>query len=475
MGVEWYEVSMIATWKQNEGQAVDGIALLRLLGGGEASAVYLAERAGGQRCAIKLVPTENVANQLPLSRWEQASKLSHPHLSRILQWGAGRLDGKSLVYVVMEFAEEELASLDRPLTPKEARETLTPIVKALAYLHDKGFAHGRLKPSNVLSVEEELKISGDAPLRKGERHASASASQPYDPPELASSGVTPAGDVWSLGIMLVEAMTKELPTFDGGVVRLPDLLKPDAFRAVAAGCLERDPARRWTVADLTQWLERGIVPAPKRVRPRYLLPLAAAIGVVALGALAFPYVWPYLASSPTAASESQTGPAPAPAPAKPPVASVEPDRAPAPPPARVSAIPVREVPHVDPVEPAPESKPESKPEPKPKPESNSAGIAVDVSSPDVVQSVVPDVPAKARGTIHGKVPIVVRVQADASGAVSSAKIESGASSKFFADMALKAAHQWKFAPGADGREWLVRFEFVHDQQHPVTARVILSP
>jgi TonB family protein len=95
--------------------------------------------------------------------------------------------------------------------------------------------------------------------------------------------------------------------------------------------------------------------------------------------------------------------------------------------------------------------------------------------PGVAQPVIPDVPAKSRATIHGKVPIVVRVQADASGAVTGAKIESGGSSKYFADMALKAARQWKFVAGADGREWLVRFEFVHDAEHPVSAKVILAP
>jgi hypothetical protein len=38
-------------------------------------------------------------------------------------------------------------------------------------------------------------------------------------------------------------------------------------------------------------------------------------------------------------------------------------------------------------------------------------------------------------------------------------------------MALSAAKQWKFAAGADGREWLVRFEFTHDTDHPVTTKV----
>jgi len=490
---------MIATWKQHEGQAVDGIVLLQVLGGGESSAVFLAERAG-ERCAVKLVPTEDGVAQLPLSRWEQASKLSHPHLTRILQWGGGRLSGVSLVYVAMEFAEEELSSVDRLLTPKETRETLTPAVKALAYLHSKGFAHGRIKPSNILSVGEELKISGDAPLHKGEHHA-ASTQLLYDPPELAKSGVTPAGDVWSLGVTLVQAMTMELPTFEGGVLRLPDALHPDPFREVAAGCLQREPERRWTVADLAQWLERGTVPAPKRIRPRYLLPAAAVAGVVVLGAVVWTYGGPYLTgsqrSSPAAERVATPAPAPPPPPAEAPVvaeapkvaskkaakesakvaakelakvAAKEPTKAPAAlretPPPEIKSAEVRA---------ASESKPPAEPKPSPPADAAAAVAASDVSSPDVLQPFVPDVPTKAVATIHGKVPIVVRVQADPAGAVTSAAIESGGSSKYFANLALNAARQWKFVPGPDARAWMLRFEFTRDAKHPVSARVILAP
>src|SRR5580704_12486565 len=116
---------MIATWKQYEGQAVDGIPLLQLLGGSEAGAVYIGELAG-EKCAIKLVPAEEAVAQIPLARWQQASKLTHPHLTRIHQWGRARLNGVSLVYLAMEYAEEDLGGVDRPLTPKEAREMLTP-------------------------------------------------------------------------------------------------------------------------------------------------------------------------------------------------------------------------------------------------------------------------------------------------------------------------------------------------------------
>jgi hypothetical protein len=452
---------MFATWKQHEGQAVDGIALLRLLGSGESSAVFEAELAG-ERCSIKLVPTEDVVAQVPLSRWEQASKLSHPHLSRILKWGRAQLDGISLVYAAMEYAEEELASVDRPLTPREAREMLNPAAKALGYIHGKGFAHGRIQPSNVLSVRDVLKVSGDAPLKLGERHASSPGPRPYDPPEIATSGVTPAGDVWSLGVSLVWAMTKELPTLDGGVVRLPDSLRPDIFRVVAAGCLERDPARRWTVANISQWLERETLPSSKRVRPRYFWPAAAA-GVIALGTVAWIYGGPYLTSAQPSNRPAQAAATPSPQPPpQPPAAST----APAPDPVEAPARPAATRPPAD-------AKPAArvKPEPHDAADASPVVAANDVTSPDVLQPVVPDVTAKARATIHGKVPIVVRVEADASGTVTSAKIESGASSKYFANLSLKAVHQWKFVPGADAREWLVRFEYIRDADHPVSARV----
>ncbi len=329
--VEWFGRTMIATWKQYEGQAVDGIPLLRLMGGSEAGAVYLGELAGAQ-CAIKLAPVEEAAAQIPLARWQQASKLSHPHLTKIHQWGRARLNGASLVYLAMEYAEEELGSVDRPLTPKEAREMLTPAVSALVYLHGQKFAHGRIQPSNILSVNDVLKISGDAPLRFGERRAASPTLSPadvsgYAPPELATTGVTAAGDVWSLGVTLVEALTKALPVIEGDAVRLPDSLKPDSFREVALGCLRRDPGQRWSMEDVSQWLERGTVPAPKRASPRrYLVPAGVAAGVVVFGAIA----WTHFAGG------SDQSAKPAAAPSAPPVvmqqkpAEVAPNSGPAP-------------------------------------------------------------------------------------------------------------------------------------------------
>ena len=426
---------MIATWEKHEGQAVDGIRLLRLLGGADASAAYLAE-LDGRRCALKVVPTDGVAAAVLLARWRQASELSHPHLTRLLRWGTTILEGP-VAYVAMEYAEEVLADLDRPLTPKEAREMLTPAVAALAYLHGQGMAHARIKPSNLLSAGDVLKISGDAPRRIGE--ISPVGSSPYDPPELKTSGATAAGDVWSLGVALVEAVTKELPQTKTTPPRWPQFPFPDELRQVIDGCLQRDPELRWSVEDIAHWLRHGGPAHKPAERRRYWVPVSAgAAALVVIGAIAFEHrAVPPAPSIPPPIAPNATEPSPPPAPA----------------PVEANPAPPAEA-------------------PRPRQPAAASGLADIVSAG--IQPVLPKVPDKARLTIHGRVRISVHVEADSSGAVTSATLQSG-TSKYFADLALKAARQWKFAPGAAGLAWNLRFVFSRDADHPVSVQANPAP
>jgi len=78
----------------------------------------------------------------------------------------------------------------------------------------------------------------------------------------------------------------------------------------------------------------------------------------------------------------------------------------------------------------------------------------------VVHQVLPDVPSKARSTIQGTVRVGIRVRVDSSGSVTDAAIESPGPSRYFANLALKAAQQWKFAHGRGApRDWTIRFDF----------------
>jgi hypothetical protein len=115
------------TWQQWEGRVINGrFPLRQYLGGSEQSAVYLTE-IDGSKAAIKLIPADAAQAQIRLSRWELASKLSHPHLLRILHTGCWRADDeRDMLFAVMELADENLAEIlpSRRLTPAEASEML---------------------------------------------------------------------------------------------------------------------------------------------------------------------------------------------------------------------------------------------------------------------------------------------------------------------------------------------------------------
>ena len=248
---------MAGASKQWEGQMVAGVFPLRqYLGESDNSAVFLTEYGEGepQKAAIKLVPADPATAELQLSSWRLAAQLSHPNLLRLFRTGRCSLDGDDLLYLVMEFAEENLSEIlpQRALTPEETRDMLCPVLDALEYLHGKGFVHGDLKPANILASGDNLKLSSDTISRIGEPQAAARKAGAYDPPEAISGRLTPATDVWSLGMTLVEVMTQRLPDWQPASQREP--LVPAAmatpFQEIARQCLRLEPQRRIGIADI---------------------------------------------------------------------------------------------------------------------------------------------------------------------------------------------------------------------------------
>lgn len=430
------------SWKNWEGRIADErFPLRKWLGGSDHSAVFLTERPGAesQKAVIKLILPENLDQDAQVARWATAAKLSHPHLIRLFECGSGAINGTPFRYVVMEFAEENLAEILplRALAPEEASEMLQPAAEALDYLHRSNLAHGRIRPSNIMAVDNVLKISADGVARIGERRVRRVPTA-YDAPEVTITGLSSAADIWALGVTLLAVLTQnepELTNGDPAPVVVPETI-PQLLRDRARRCLELDPQKRCTAADI---LGRPQVPNPKadvpiavRVaeapsqeehspkepsRKRFVIPiLIVAIVVIA---------W--------AGSKFVTHP--------PPVPAAETQQVSAPPPV---AIPAAQ-------SPAPFS--ENK-QPAPK------GLA----RGSVSHQVMPEISRGAQNTIKGHVKVSVHVSVDASGNVSQAKFVSAGSSKYFADRALAAARSWKFTPPqVDGQaassEWILRFQF----------------
>ncbi len=444
---------MSETWKRWEGQIVNGeFPLLRYLGGANHSAVFLTERRAGtlQKAAIKLILADPKGSESQLRRWEQSAKLVHPHLIRLFETGRCELEGTLLLYVVIEAAEEDLSQIlpERPLSPAEVREMLPPVLDALAHIHGKGMVHGRLRPSNILAAGDQVKVSGDTLRAAGELVTSLSGMDGYDPPEAPSGKLTPAADVWSLAITLVQALTQQRPVWDPAKptrLSLPQGV-PEPFLEIARRCLQVDPQQRWTVTEIAARLQPP-QPVPAKPAPgsairegkkklgqwRFVLALTAA-AVVALIVM----------------SRNKTRSSP------PPVRSVEVQPQEAGP--SSSALPE--------LSPAPrEPKPSPATRAKTPPSAGSDGLSQSGAVKGaVLQQVMPRVSPSARDTIEGKIRVRVRVEVDPSGNVTEAALVSPGPSQYFARLAIEASRGWKFTPPqargqAVASEWVLRFGF----------------
>jgi TonB family protein len=293
-----------------------------------------------------------------------------------------------------------------------------------------------------MAVDEQLKLSTDGVCRIGEPMAGAEQPGAYDPPEKARGTASPAGDVWSLGMILTEALTQRLPVWESagqGEPALPATL-PGSFADMVRNCLRRDPQRRWTVAEIVARL-RQTTPTPQKPATvesrkttgqwRLIFPLVAA-GLVLVAILAGSrLLHPGQETEPGASSVAE--------------------------------------------QPRPEPQPEQMAEQKGLQSQTSSGTPGPAQSAastknntdrvqgEVVEQVLPNVSPSARATITGRVKVRVRVQVDAAGNVTAADFESPGPSKYFARLALQAAQRWKFAPsdvaGDVPRKWILRFEF----------------
>jgi len=317
---------------------------------------------------------------------------------------------------------------ERALSADETREMLDPIIDALSYLHTKGFVHGHLKPSNVLVVDNQLKLSTDSLLFSGETLNRQPTQGSSDGPLDGSGTITPAMDVWSLGITIIEALTQHPPEWNKSNGRAPVVPEsvPKPFSQIAMRCLQLDPASRCTLSDVKSLLAgnggsyHGPIQhlpgdahkfskrAPFKIPVLWMivafLALIAIIAVMNLRSRMQQSVMPSESSGQLSSAPSL----PQQSPAEVPRGSVE--------------------------------------------------------KGAVLGRVLPGVPRHAAESIRGTVKVVVRVTVDASGGVTEATLASPGPSKYFARMAQESAQSWKFKPAqADGHAvpsvWRLQYQF----------------
>jgi serine/threonine protein kinase/TolB-like protein/Tfp pilus assembly protein PilF len=211
------------------GSLVGPYRLIRELGRGGMSLVWLAERVDGllkRKVALKL-PIVLLDNDTLVERFARErdilARLTHPQIARLYDAGV-TASGKS--YLVLEYVEGE------PITPhcdrhglnlKARLELFLEVLRAVEYAHNHGVVHRDLKPSNILVSSEgeirlldfgiaKLLVKGEAEATELTRVGGRALTPEYASPEqLAGRPVTTASDVFSLGVVLFELLTGENP------------------------------------------------------------------------------------------------------------------------------------------------------------------------------------------------------------------------------------------------------------------------
>jgi TonB family protein len=422
------------TVKSWEGRVIEGKYPLRQwLGGSGHSAVFLTEFAEqpSQKAAIKLIQVDDGSAELQLSRLRATKKLSHPHLIRIVECGLCRVEGAPFLYVLMECADDDLSQIlpERPLALSEVSDLLPPVLDALSYLHKNGFVHGRVKPSNVLAAGDQLKLSTDQVAPVAQQDRGHRRRDVYDAPETAAGIISPAGDIWSVGVTLLAALTQSVSAAEQASPTNRDLPEtiPDPFRGIVRECLQLDPNRRCPLKEIQSRMQPAARSVPAPAEPPVPIPASSTTRrpVFAVTAVIFVVLALVLALFYSRSSKS---------PAQTTDATKQPVSEPAPGPTTAAPKPGEPV------------------------------AKTRASGGEVVHQVIPAVPRSAQNTIRGTIKVVVRVQVDPSGKVTDAKLKSAGSSRYFANQALKAAERWEFsAPEVDGQPaasiWLLQFKF----------------
>jgi TonB family protein len=398
-----------------EGRVVEGkYPLLELVGSGPRGSVFRTEfsaKNGAQKAAIKIIPVEPASVEDQLSRLRLASQLSNSRLIKIFESGQCQIQREPAIYVVMEYAEENLAQVlpARALTASEAHQMLPPLLEALSYLHSQGLVHGHVQPSNILAVGDMLKLSTDCVCQAGSTDRQQAGKSGYAAPEAAKS--TPASDVWSLGATLVAALATESrgQPSEQELTMVPSSI-PEPFRRIARECLHANPSDRCTLEQIKVWLDVNqqrppVEPSTPPQSRGLAVKIAVGVAVILAAFLGLRLIRSAPSGSRDQAAATQSAP------------------------------------------PSPATAPQ---------EGTAPGAVAD--------RVLPNVSQGARNTIQGKIRVAVRVSVDATGNVTDARLTSPGPSKYFANQALQSARRWKFKPPqTDGQPtastWLLKYQF----------------
>ena len=264
--------------------------LIRKIGTGGMADVWLAEdQELDRKVAIKILHDRFAQDTEFVERFrreaQSAAGLQHPNVVSIFD--RGELDGT--YFIAMEYVEgPQLKELVKGgMGAKDAVDFVRQILNAARFAHRKGIVHRDLKPQNVLIDGEGRARVADFGIARGESSditgtGSVMGTAQYLSPEQAQGKpTTPRSDIYSIGVILYEALTGRVPfQADSAVAvalkqvseapRRPSAINPNvppALDAVVMRALAKEPDARFKDADAFLKALDAAERAPDQPRP----------------------------------------------------------------------------------------------------------------------------------------------------------------------------------------------------------------
>ncbi len=256
-----------------EGSTIDGrYRLLRRIGSGGMADVWLAEDPHLQRrVALKILHRRFAQDREFVERFEReaeaAAGLQHPNVVAVFD--RGDVDGTH--YIAMQLLEGRSlkALIDQGLTPEQAVALIRQVLEGAGFAHRRGVVHRDLKPQNVIVGDDGVATVTDFGIARAgaseiTQAGSVMGTPHYLSPEQAQGqDVTAVSDLYSVGVILYEALAGRVPFEAESAVAIamkqvshtpqrPSSINPavsPALDAVVMRALEKDPGQRFQSAE----------------------------------------------------------------------------------------------------------------------------------------------------------------------------------------------------------------------------------
>jgi serine/threonine protein kinase len=253
------------------------------------SDVWVGERATGERVAVKIYRYGRIPGLVEES---EKCALNHPNLVPVIE--AGEVQGR--YFEISPFISggtlADFIQRRRRLPEEEVEAILNQLSEVIHYLHSRHVLHRDIKPGNIFILQEsplQVALADFGTARLGAYQTMLTGSVgtvAYSSPEAVTGIQSEAADYWSLGMVLLEALTgrrplegldvkQQLYRVASGKIEIPEAL-PARWKALFAGLLRADYTERWRKREVERWQNSSIASDQLDADTRPLSPAAEA-------------------------------------------------------------------------------------------------------------------------------------------------------------------------------------------------------